>query len=331
MTEPISDPFADRVSDPVVVGTDGSAGATRAVEWAAGHAVLQGLPLRVVHAVERLPYDGPRYPIPDSYDRLAPSGRQLLDHAERVARDRRPGLDVTTELAEGRPGRVLRDQAARASEVVLGSHGAGGFPGMLLGSVGNQVAGHVAVPVVVVRPEPPEAAAEIVAGFDCSEASGPALAYAFEEARLRGHRVRVVCAWEPPVPYGPVIGMDLDGMRRAEQRGGGVRRRGGHGGGPPRLAGRLPRQGLAAERRPRSLPRRRVGVPAGLRRRQPHSPAGPGPSDRARRSRRAGPLHRQSGRGRVRLPGLISPAPLARPRSARRRGRARGRPHPRRT
>ncbi|MEV5741775.1 universal stress protein [Microbispora rosea] len=217
MTEPISDPFADRVSDPVVVGTDGSAGAIRAVEWAAGHAVLQGLPLRVVHAVERLPYDGPRYPIPDSYDRLAPSGRQLLDHAERVARDRGPGLDVTTELAEGRPGRVLRDQAARASEVVLGSHGAGGFPGMLLGSVGNQVAGHVAVPVVVVRPEPPEAAAEIVAGFDCSEASGPALAYAFEEARLRGHRVRVVCAWEPPVPYGPVIGMDLDGMRRAAE------------------------------------------------------------------------------------------------------------------
>ncbi|MEV4299063.1 universal stress protein [Microbispora rosea] len=217
MTEPISDPFADRVSDPVVVGTDGSAGATRAVEWAAGHAVLQGLPLRVVHAVERLPYDGPRYPIPDSYDRLAPSGRQLLDHAERVARDRRPGLEVTAELAEGRPGRVLRDQAARASEVVLGSHGAGGFPGMLLGSVGNQVAGHVAVPVVVVRPEPPEAAAEIVAGFDCSEASGPALAYAFEEARLRGHRVRVVCAWEPPVPYGPVIGMDLDGMRRAAE------------------------------------------------------------------------------------------------------------------
>ncbi|WP_432861607.1 universal stress protein [Microbispora rosea] len=217
MTEPISDPVADPVSDPVVVGTDGSAGATRAVEWAAGHAVLQGLPLRVVHAVDRLPYDGPRYPIPDSYDRLAPSGRQLLDHAERVARDRGPGLDVTTELAEGRPGRVLRDQAARASEVVLGSHGAGGFPGMLLGSVGNQVAGHVAVPVVVVRPEPPEAAAEIVAGFDCSEASGPALAYAFEEARLRGHRVRVVCAWEPPVPYGPVIGTDLDGMRRAAE------------------------------------------------------------------------------------------------------------------
>ncbi|MEU7911220.1 universal stress protein [Microbispora bryophytorum] len=214
MTEPFS--------DPVVVGTDGSAGATRAVEWAADHAGLRGLPLRVVHAVERLPYDVPRYPIPDSYDRLAPSGRQILDHAEQVARDRRPGLDVTTELAEGRPGRVLRDQAARAAEVVLGSHGAGGFPGMLLGSVGNHVAGHVAVPVVVVRPAPPEAVAEIAVaeiavGFDCSEASGPALAYAFEEARLRGHRVRIVCAWEPPVPYAPVIGVDPDDMRRAAE------------------------------------------------------------------------------------------------------------------
>ncbi|MBD3142386.1 universal stress protein [Microbispora bryophytorum] len=213
MTEPFSDPGAD----PVVVGTDGSAGAARAVEWAADHAGLRGLPLRVVHAVERLPYDVPCYPIPDSYDRLAPSGRQILDHAEQVARDRRPGLDVTTELAEGRPGRVLRDQAARAAEVVLGSHGAGGFPGMLLGSVGNHVAGHVAVPVVVVRPAPTEAVAEIAVGFDCSEASGPALAYAFEEARLRGHRVRVVCAWEPPVPYAPVIAMDSDDMWRAAE------------------------------------------------------------------------------------------------------------------
>ncbi|MBE3011671.1 universal stress protein [Microbispora sp. NEAU-D428] len=217
MTEPISDSVVDPVVDPVVVGTDGSTGATRAVEWAADHAGLRGLPLRVVHAAERLPYDVPRYPVPDSYDRMAPSGWQILDHAERAARDRRPGLDVTTELVEGRPGRVLREQAARAAEVVMGSHGAGGFPGMLLGSVGNQVAGHVAVPVVVVRPAPPEAGAEIAVGFDCSEASGPALAYAFEEARLRGHRVRIVCAWEPPVPYGPAIAMDLDEMRQAAE------------------------------------------------------------------------------------------------------------------
>ncbi|MEU8171785.1 universal stress protein [Microbispora hainanensis] len=218
MTEqPISDQVVDPAVDPVVVGTDGSAGATRAVEWAADDAALRGLPLRVVHAVERLPYDVPRYPIPDSYDRPAPSGRQLLGHAERVALDRRPGLEVTTELVEGRPGRVLRDQAARAAEVVLGSHGAGGFPGMLLGSVGHQVAGHVAVPVVVVRPAPLEAGAEIVVGFDCSKESGPALTYAFEEARLRGHRVRIVCAWEPPVPYGPVISTDLDAMRRAAE------------------------------------------------------------------------------------------------------------------
>ncbi|GGO16670.1 universal stress protein [Microbispora rosea subsp. aerata] len=201
---------------PVVAGADGSAGSIEAVVWAADHAALRGVPLQVVHAVDRLPYDTPRYPIPDSYDRLTHNGRQILDTAERAARRRRPGLAVTAELAEGRPARVLRDQAARAREVVLGSHGAGGFPGMLLGSVGNQVAGHVPVPVVVVRPTPPEAA-EIVVGFDCSEASRPALGYAFEEARLRGHRVRIVCAWEPPVPYGPVIATGLDEMRRAAE------------------------------------------------------------------------------------------------------------------
>ncbi|MEV7803253.1 universal stress protein [Microbispora sp. NPDC088329] len=207
--------MSDPVGDPIVVGTDGSAGAIGAVEWAAGHAGLRGVPLRVVHAADRLPYDGPRYPIPDCYDRLTPSGGQILDCAERVARDRWPGLEVTTELVEGRPGRVLRDQAAHAAEVVLGSHGAHGFPGMLLGSVGNHVAGHVGVPVVVVRPTPAEAMPEIVVGFDCSESSAPALAYAFEEARLRGYRLRIVCAWEPPVPYGAA--MNLDEMRQAAE------------------------------------------------------------------------------------------------------------------
>ena len=202
---------------PVVAGTDGSAGAIAAAEWAADHAALRGVPLRVVHAVDRLPYDGPRYPIPDCFDRMAPSGRQILDRTARIVRDRRPGLDVTTELVEGRPGRVLREQAAVAAELVIGSHGAGGFPGMLLGSIGNQVAGHVAVPVVVVRQTPlgVAEAADVVAGFDCAETSGPALAYAFEEARLRRRRLRIVCAWDPPVPYGRMITTDLEEMGRA--------------------------------------------------------------------------------------------------------------------
>ncbi|WP_405085097.1 universal stress protein [Microbispora sp. NBC_01389] len=196
--------FADR---PIVAGTDGTAGATHAVEWAADEAHRRGLPLRVVHAADRLPYDAPRYPIPDCYDRMIPSGRQLLDHAEKVARDRWPGLEVTTELADGRPGRVLRAQACRAAEVVLGGHG----------PVGARLAGHVDVPVVVVRPASPGAAAEIVAGFDGSHAATPALAYAFEEARLSGHRLRVVCAWEPPISSGPRIAVDTGEIGRIRE------------------------------------------------------------------------------------------------------------------
>jgi nucleotide-binding universal stress UspA family protein len=40
---------------PIVVGTDGSAQAERAVEWAAREAVLRGAPLRIVSAAEMPP------------------------------------------------------------------------------------------------------------------------------------------------------------------------------------------------------------------------------------------------------------------------------------
>ncbi|GIH78260.1 universal stress protein [Planobispora longispora] len=43
----------------------------------------------------------------------------------------------------------------------------------------------------------------IVVGFDGSEHSGAALAYAFTQARRRGARLRAVYAWQMPMssPY----------------------------------------------------------------------------------------------------------------------------------
>ena len=40
---------------PIVVGTDGSVQALRAVEWAAKEAALRGAPLRIVSATGMLP------------------------------------------------------------------------------------------------------------------------------------------------------------------------------------------------------------------------------------------------------------------------------------
>jgi nucleotide-binding universal stress UspA family protein len=207
------------MTEPIVVATDGSTNATAAVEWAADDAARKGLPLRIVHAVDRLPYDIPRDPIPGALDRNMESGQQILQHAETVARGRRPGIDIAVEMVNGAPTSVLWQQATNAAELVVGSRGLGGFAGMLLGSVSQHVAGHVAIPVVVVRPGPTAIHGEVVVGFDGSPESEVALAYAFEEARLRGSRLRAIYAWQLPVHvYAVDIPYDIDEVRQAQEQ-----------------------------------------------------------------------------------------------------------------
>jgi nucleotide-binding universal stress UspA family protein len=81
--------------------------------------------------------------------------------------------------------------------VVVGSRGQGELPGLRLGSVSWQVAGHACGPVVVVRgawrpanrvPGP------VVLGADGSPACQAAITFAFEEAALRDVPLVTVCA-----------------------------------------------------------------------------------------------------------------------------------------
>ncbi|MFB4273677.1 MULTISPECIES: universal stress protein [unclassified Nonomuraea] len=203
----------------IVVGADGSEAATAAVEWAADAAARAATRLRIVHVVDRSPYEIAKFSTPDQGDAIALSAQSVLSEAEEVARKRQPGLDVAGELHEGAAAAVLRGQAGNSAEIVIGARGLGGFPGAVLGSVSTHVAGHAHGPVVVVRAAPDVAHGEVVIGLDDYHAGEPALAYAFEQAMLRASRLRAVYAWQPP-PHAhiPESAHDLDEIHAAQCR-----------------------------------------------------------------------------------------------------------------
>lgn len=133
----------------IVVGVDGSPGSLAALRWAADQAALTG---SVVDAViawrDPASYGGYAWLIADNrYAKLA--ARTLSEAVDRVVTE--GSVVVRQRVLEGSPTRVLLDAAHGADLLVVGSHGHGGFAGMLLGSVSQHCTHHSPCPVVVIR------------------------------------------------------------------------------------------------------------------------------------------------------------------------------------
>ena len=62
-----------------------------------------------------------------------------------------PEVEVTLETPHGPPGRELLKASQGARILVVGTRGAGGFKGLLMGSVSDQVVEHATCDVLVVR------------------------------------------------------------------------------------------------------------------------------------------------------------------------------------
>jgi nucleotide-binding universal stress UspA family protein len=203
------------MSDPIVVGTDGSPPSEHAVAWAADEAALYRRDLRIVHAIEKWPFDIPLTIAPGEAASLTRAGSVVLAGAERVAHGRRPGVQVNVEAASGRTVQVLAEHSREAFELVVGHRGLGGFAGLLLGSVGLGIVRNAASPVVLVRGEPAAGRGEIAVGIGLGDDSA-ALEYAFRTAAVRSARLRIVHAWPFPEALDePGAGADL---RRIEER-----------------------------------------------------------------------------------------------------------------
>ncbi|GAA2287420.1 universal stress protein [Nonomuraea roseoviolacea subsp. roseoviolacea] len=197
----------------IVVGVDGSAPASAAVEWAADDASRRGCSLRLVHVCEEWSPSLGEAQWPLSLDEAqAKHCAEALEAAADRARELAPGLEVTTDLRKGNVVERLIAESATADSTVLGSRGLGGFAGMVLGSVGMAVAGHAAGPVVVVRGPAEAQHGRIVVGYDGSQGARVAMDYAIEQARARQARVDVVYAWQAPMsaPYATAFSSFLE-------------------------------------------------------------------------------------------------------------------------
>src|SRR3954469_20359194 len=104
------------MNDPIIVGTDGSPTAGRAVEWAAAEASRRRSPLHIVYAAhtrESVPaYSSAFWEV----DLLGEAGRHILVQAAELAAKTAPDVVVTTELVFEAPAFALRERSERAAE-----------------------------------------------------------------------------------------------------------------------------------------------------------------------------------------------------------------------
>jgi nucleotide-binding universal stress UspA family protein len=196
---------------PIVVGIDGSEGATQAVDWALTEARQRNLQVQLVYA-----YGSAAERSGGAVDREFPDGdvaivcqygedliQQAVAHAATIASDVTvSGRVVADDATHGHAMHALVQASRAASMVVVGSRRRPLIGTFLVGSVGAGVALRTSCPVIVVRgPRALEGERHgVVAGVDGREGSQRVLSFAFDFASRHGVPLRAILCWHSDMP-----------------------------------------------------------------------------------------------------------------------------------
>lgn len=141
---------------PVVVGVDGSDVSQKATEIAFAEAHARGAELVAVHTWMDMQVQASLAGLSAAQQQWEEVEREQKDMlAERLQplTDAYPEVQVRKVITRDRPVRALVENSEGAQLLVVGSHGRGGFKGMLLGSTSRALLQSAPCPMMVVRPE----------------------------------------------------------------------------------------------------------------------------------------------------------------------------------
>lgn len=133
---------------PVLVGVDGSVPSRHALEVACQEATMRGVDLVAWHAWWAF---GPDDASDPEIQRTRAQVETWLEEQLCDSHRQYPGLTIRRVLHRGSSAQRMVDVPEPIQLIVVGSHGLGGFTGMLLGSVSNAVVQTASVPVIVAR------------------------------------------------------------------------------------------------------------------------------------------------------------------------------------
>ncbi|ORB28659.1 universal stress protein [Mycolicibacterium parafortuitum] len=140
--------LAPKATEPVLLGIDGPS-SYAATALAFEEASRRGVSVLAVHVISDI---GEALSRGGEWGNAKGHGEEYVAQRLEPWKERYPEVPVRAEVEFDRPVHRLVERCAAAQLAVVGSHGRGGFAGMLLGSVSSAVAQLAAIPVIVVRP-----------------------------------------------------------------------------------------------------------------------------------------------------------------------------------